>query len=170
VIRVSIYLASRPTWGTSKLHSSTPGPIHELSYLETKQCVCLLLYLTNINFILSEWVHQLQWLGQGGVDCSGCRDSDFVDGQFYLHSWPCDLIGHPVVTWLASDAIELLPIVSVLVWAHSTDGELACLPGWVQSNARLPVKTGSHLWLGVLLRDTWKQYGFWWDLNPQPAL
>jgi hypothetical protein len=35
---------------------------------------------------------------------------DFGDGQFYLsHSWPCGLIGHPVVPWpLRRDATDCL--------------------------------------------------------------
>jgi hypothetical protein len=62
---------SRPTWGVaSKLRSFTPGPIQGISYREgcyLAMC-CLPLYISNIHFILREWVHQLQRPGRGGID------------------------------------------------------------------------------------------------------
>jgi hypothetical protein len=54
----------------SKLRFSTPGPIHRISSWDGC-CLamgCLPLNITNIYFILREWVHQYNGRGRGAID------------------------------------------------------------------------------------------------------
>jgi hypothetical protein len=53
------------------------------------------------------WRQGSKTVGVAGLESTNwvrVPQTDFGDGQFYLtnwrlHSWPCDLIGHPVVPW-----------------------------------------------------------------------
>jgi hypothetical protein len=110
----------------SKLRFFTPGPSHRISSRDGCYLAmgCLPLNITNINFILREWVHQYNGHGRvyhGSpllghrqacmdqrqysllrIDELGASDrcrTGLFESYWRLRAWSCDLIGHLASEW-----------------------------------------------------------------------